>query len=186
MSWNNVDSDPRRSFGASSARYAGVSADAAPTARPRMMRAITIIVKPVAAAHRPDPSRNRIAETMSSFLRPNRSESEPIDNAPMQEPLSTDDVMKPVWATFSRNSSSTSGRHIGDDAGVETEQHTSQCAEHENEGVVQRGTCGVPPPTSFPPTSRDGRRAAVVALADEEPLFVAISDPFSHGVFAEI
>ena len=31
MSWNSVDSEPRRSFGASSAKYAGVRAEAAPT-----------------------------------------------------------------------------------------------------------------------------------------------------------
>ena len=51
ISWNSVDSDPRRSFGASSARYAGVSEEAAPTARPRMMRATTIIRNPVDPAH---------------------------------------------------------------------------------------------------------------------------------------
>ena len=96
ISWNSVDSDPRRSFGASSARYAGVSEEAAPTARPRMMRATTIIRNPVDPAHMPEPSRNSIAARISIFLRPKRSDSAPMDRAPAQEPINTDDVMNPV------------------------------------------------------------------------------------------
>ena len=61
-----------------------------------MMRAHTIIANPVEEAHRPEPSRNSSAETMSSFLRPNRSDSAPMDRAPAQEPINTDDVMNPV------------------------------------------------------------------------------------------
>ena len=46
---------------------------------------------------------------MSSFLRPNRSDSEPIDRAPTHDPMSTDEVMKPVCETVSPKSDSISG-----------------------------------------------------------------------------
>ena len=74
-----------------------------------MMRAHTIIANPVEEAHRPEPSRNSSAETMSSFLRPNRSDSAPIDSAPAHEPISTEEVMKPVWETLRPKSDSISG-----------------------------------------------------------------------------
>ena len=46
---------------------------------------------------------------MSSFLRPNRSDSAPIDNAPAHEPISTEEVVKPVWETLRPKSDSISG-----------------------------------------------------------------------------
>lgn len=50
-----------------------------------------------------------MAERISSFLRPKRSESVPIDRAPTQEPMSTDEVMKPVCETDRPKSDSING-----------------------------------------------------------------------------
>ena len=106
-----VAHEPRLGACAIYSMYAGVKADADPTANPRIIRATTIDTKPAAVIDNPEPIKNKIEANNKRRLRPNLSDNEPIDSAPIDEPISTDDVMKPVCSTFRLKSLS-----INDDA----------------------------------------------------------------------
>ena len=86
---------PRRSVGASSARYTGTVTEAPPTAKPRMIRDGIITSRFGANTPPRVPTKKRTARMVSVFFRPRVSLSLPQTSAPIAAPSSRVLVTRP-------------------------------------------------------------------------------------------
>src|SRR5699024_10815460 len=101
INWNKLETVPRLSAGASSARYVGINADAAPTAIPKIILEITSVQNSGENADPSAPTKKIIDDRINSFFRPNLSEDGPIMAAPRIAPINTALTTQPCCQEFS-------------------------------------------------------------------------------------
>jgi hypothetical protein len=95
MSSLRPDSDPRISYGASSARNTGTTVEAPPTARPRSTRPTTMTSNVGANTQISVPTKNVTASRMIVLRRPQPSAMRPPSMAPIAAPKSSELVTTP-------------------------------------------------------------------------------------------
>ena len=95
INWNKLDTEPRFSEGDNSAKYVGIKAEEAPTAKPRTIRDKINVVTPGENADPIAPIKKIIDDSKINFLRPYLSDIGPIIAAPRTAPSNTELTTQP-------------------------------------------------------------------------------------------